>query len=350
MSIYASDSFADHEQVVMFKHVPSGLRAIVAIHSTALGPALGGCRMWPYENEDSAIEDVLRLSKGMSYKNALAGIPFGGGKSVIIGDSRSDKSEALLAAFAARLNWLGGRYITAEDMGISEKDMDFMAALTPHVAGLSQASGNPSPKTAQGVFLGLKAAVAFRLGVHDLSGISVAVQGLGSVGFELCRLLRNEGAVVHATDISFARVQQAVTALGVIAVAPEDILGAEIDVFAPCAMGAIINDQSIGRLRAKVIAGAANNQLLADRHGRVLQGLNILYAPDYVINAGGVINIAAEVLCQTQTDYAQTKIAQIPATLTAIFAEAQKTAQATSQVANDMAEKILNAQRVPEAA
>ncbi len=353
MGIYTSDSFADHEQVVIVRDVPSGLRAIIAIHSTALGPALGGCRMWPYLSEQAAVEDVLRLSKGMSYKNALARIPFGGGKSVIIGDSRVDKSDDLLRAFAKQLNYLGGRYITAEDMGISEQDADLMASISPYVAGLSDikkgGSGNPSPKTALGTYLGLKKAVAVRLNTESLRNLSIAVQGLGAVGTELCRLLLADGAIVHATDIDTKRVEAAVSTLGVIGVAPNEIYSTPAIVFAPCAMGGVINDETLSELKVKVVAGAANNQLLAPAHGQGLFDRQILYAPDYVINAGGVINIAGEIL-KEKADYAIKKIEQIPATLGEIFAESQRRGVATHRVADDMAERMIAAQRVSKAA
>ncbi len=354
MGIFTSDSFDAHEQVVVVSHAPSGLRAIVAVHSTAMGPALGGCRMWPYLSEQAAIEDVLRLSKGMSYKNALAGIPFGGGKAVIIGDSKTQKSEALLQAFAERINWLGGRYITAEDMGITEQDADFMATISSHVGGLSAkqkgGSGNPSPKTAYGTYLAIKKAVAVRLNTESLKNLPIAVQGLGAVGMELCRLLRADDALVYATDVNAKAIGEAVAMLGVIAVPTQEIIALPVAVFAPCAMGGIINDETVGAIEAKVVAGAANNQLQKDIHGQALFDRQILYAPDYVVNAGGVINIAGEILKETQSDYALKKIERIPSTLSDIFAESLKSGTGTNFVANAMAERLIDGHRVPEAA
>src|SRR5580700_7506980 len=263
MEIFDMPEFDGHEHVVFGHDAATSLRAIIAVHSTVLGPAAGGCRMWPYETTAQAVADVLRLSRGMSYKNALAGLPFGGGKAVIIGESRKAKTPELFEAFGRFVDSLGGRYVTAEDVGTTTADMANVAHATRHVAGLGAApgaaGGDPGPKTARGVFLGLRAAVKFRLGRGDLEGLKVAVQGVGGVGYHLCALL-----------------------------------AAEADVLSPCALGGVLNTQSIPQLRARIVAGAANNQLAHGQDGVALQNAGILYAPDYVINAGGIISVARE--------------------------------------------------------
>jgi leucine dehydrogenase len=301
MSVFTHPEFDDHEQVVFCRDPASGLQCIIAIHDTRLGPALGGCRMWPYESDDEALTDVLRLSRGMSYKSALAGLDLGGGKSVIIGDPRRDKSELLWRAFGRFLERLGGHYIVAEDSGTSVADLKLVALETRHVAGIADKpagngmrSGDPSPATALGVFIGLRATVEYRLGRSDLAGLRVAIQGLGSVGYRLARLLHEAGAALWVTDLYPDRIERAVAELGATAVGAETIWELEVDVFAPCALGAVINDATLPRLHARVIAGAANNQLAETRHGEALMERGILYAPDYVINAGGVIDIALE--------------------------------------------------------
>lgn len=345
MTIFSSPSFAAHEQVTTFFDSSCGLKAIVAQHNTVLGPALGGCRMWKYENEQNAIEDVLRLSKGMSYKNALAGIPFGGGKAVIIADSRTEKNEMMIKSFAKCLNALGGRYITAEDVGISEHDADLMATITPYVTGLSKKSGNPSPKTAFGTYLGIGVAVKERLGVDGLDGIRIAVQGLGAVGFELCRLLKQAGAKLYATDINIGNLKSAENRLGIEIIEPNKIFDIEVDVFSPCALGGIINENTIPRLKAKVVAGAANNQLENDNCGQILHHAKIMYAPDYVINAGGVINVASEVLRNENSDYTTRKINRIPITLRSIFSMSAKKNIGTNIIADQLAQDLINAQK-----
>lgn len=286
-----------HEQVVLCHDKTSGLRAVIAIHDTTLGPALGGCRMWPYASEDEAIIDALRLSRGMTYKSAAAGLDLGGGKSVIMADPRKDKTEELLRAFGRCVESLGGRYITAEDVGTSVADMEVIARETKYITGLSDSSGSsgdPSPVTAFGVWQGMKAAAKEAFGTDSLTGRTVAIQGLGHVGYYLAKHLAEEGAKLIVTDIFPEPVQRAVEEFGATPVAPDAIYGVEADIFAPCALGAIINDDTIPQLKVKVIAGAANNQLAEERHGAMLHELGILYAPDYVINAGGVINVADE--------------------------------------------------------
>lgn len=287
----------DYEQLVFCQDKQSGLKAIIAIHDTTLGPALGGTRMWTYASEEDAIEDALRLAKGMTYKNAAAGLNLGGGKTVIIGDPRKDKSEELFRAFGRYVQGLNGRYITAEDVGTTVADMDLIHEETDFVTGISPAfgsSGNPSPVTAYGVYKGMKAAAKAAFGTDSLEGKTVAVQGVGNVAYSLCRHLHEEGAKLIVTDINKAAVDRVVEEFGASAVNPNEIYGVECDIFAPCALGAVINDETIPQLKAKVIAGSANNQLRDTTHGDIIHEMGIVYAPDYVINAGGVINVADE--------------------------------------------------------
>lgn len=283
-----------HELVAYFYDKPTGLKAIIAVHSTKLGPGLGGCRVWPYENEASALEDVLRLSKGMTYKNAAMGLPLGGAKAVIIADPRKDKTPELFEAFGRAVKSLGGKYITAEDVGTDPEDLVAVRRVTEHVVGLPDTSGDPSPVTAYGVFNGMKACLEYAFGTDDFNGRTVAVQGLGAVGMHLCQHLHEAGARLIVTDISQERIDEAKTKFGAEAVAPDDIYDVECDIFAPCALGAILNDETIPRLKAKIVAGSANNQLAEPRHGDALKDREILYAPDFIINGGGVINVFHE--------------------------------------------------------
>ena len=285
---------AGHEQVTFFYDEKTGLKAIVAIHSTALGPALGGCRVWPYESEAAALNDVLRLSRAMTYKNSAMGLPLGGGKAVNIADSRADKTPELFEAFGRAVERLGGRYITAEDVGTEPDDMVAVRRHTRHVAGLPDTSGDPSPATAFGVYNGIRAALKHAFGDDDLRGRRVAVQGLGAVGMHLCRYLHEDGAELIVTDIAQKRIDQAVSEMNARAVGSDEIYDVECDVFAPCALGAVVNDATLPRFKAKVIAGSANNQLAEARHGDALKQRGILYAPDFIINGGGVINVADE--------------------------------------------------------
>lgn len=287
----------DHEQVVFCHDKSVGLKAIIAIHNTALGPALGGTRMWNYKSEDDALVDVLRLSKGMTYKAAAAGLNLGGGKAVIIGDSKTQKTEGLFRAFGQFVNSLNGRYITAEDVGTSVNDMEYIFMETPWVTGIPKdfgGSGDPSPYTAHGVLMGLKAGAKWKLGTDDLRGVRVAVQGLGNVGTHLVKYLVQEGAKVIVSDIDAAKIKSHVDQFKVESTTPEAIVSTECDIFAPCALGAVVNDQSISQLKCKVIAGGANNVLAEQRHGDHLKELGILYVPDYVINAGGLMNVFVE--------------------------------------------------------
>ncbi|MFB9761922.1 branched-chain amino acid dehydrogenase [Ectobacillus funiculus] len=297
MEIFQYMEKYDYEQLLFCQDRVSGLKAIICIHDTTLGPALGGTRMWTYESEDEAIEDALRLAKGMTYKNAAAGLSLGGGKAVIIGDPRRDKSEAMFRAFGRFIQGLNGRYITAEDVGTTVADMDIIHEETDYVTGISPSfgsSGNPSPVTAFGVYRGMKAAAKEAFGTDSLSGKTIAVQGVGNVAYNLCKYLYEEGAMLIVTDIHKESVQRAVDEFRARAVDPQDIYGVQCDIYAPCALGATVNDQTIPLMKAKVIAGAANNQLKEARHGDTLHERGIIYAPDYVINAGGVINVADE--------------------------------------------------------
>ncbi|MHB1685188.1 MAG: Leu/Phe/Val dehydrogenase [Bacilli bacterium] len=330
----------DYEQVVFCQDHTSGLKAIIAIHDTTLGPALGGCRMWTYASEEAAITDALRLSRGMTYKAAAAGLNLGGGKTVVIGNPKTDKSEALFRALGRYIEGLHGRYITAEDVGTSVSDMDLIHQETRYVTGVSQAygsSGDPSPVTALGVFRGLQASVREVYGSDDLGGKTVAVQGLGHVGYDLCRQLHEVGAKLIVTDISDTMVKRAVEEFGAMAVAPQDIVASECDVFAPCALGAVISDDTIPLLRCKVVAGSANNQLAEERHGDLLHEMGILYAPDYVINSGGLINVADE-LEGYNADRAQKKVEGIYDIMRKIFAMSRELHIPTYQAADRMAE------------
>ena len=283
-----------HELVAFFYDEPTGLKAIIAIHSTKLGPAVGGCRVWPYENEAAALNDVLRLSKGMTYKNAAMDLPLGGGKAVIIADPRRDKTPALFEAFGRAVDSLGGKYITAEDVGTDPEDLVAARRMTEHVAGLPDTSGDPSPVTAFGIFNGMKACLTHVFESDDFVGRTVAVQGLGAVGMHLCRHLHEAGARLVVTDISEDLIQRAVSEFGAEVVTPDDIYDVKCDIFSPCALGAVLNDDTVPRLRAKIVAGSANNQLAEPRHADALRERNILYAPDFIINGGGVINVASE--------------------------------------------------------
>jgi leucine dehydrogenase len=287
-----------HEEVVFFQDRSCGLKAIIAIHDTTLGPALGGTRMWNYTNEEEALIDVLRLSRGMTYKASVSGLNLGGGKAVILGDPKKDKSEALFRAFGRVVESLNGRYITAEDVNISVEDIDHIFTETNYVTGVALhhgGSGNPAPYTALGVFRGIEASCQKVYGDRSVKGKTVAVQGVGSVGFELAKLLHEAGASIVFTDISDKGVERMKSALPQAKfVSGHEIFSSNVDVYSPCALGASINDETIGMLKCKIVAGAANNQLKEDRHGLALKERGILYAPDYLINAGGLMNVSIE--------------------------------------------------------
>ncbi|MDC7824573.1 Glu/Leu/Phe/Val dehydrogenase dimerization domain-containing protein [Pseudomonas sp. BLCC-B13] len=348
MPVFTHIDFDHHEQVV-FGHDPaSGLKAIIAVHDTTLGPALGGCRMWSYASDEEALRDVLRLSRGMTYKSALARLPLGGGKAVIIGDPRSGKSEALFQAMGDFVDRLGGRYITAADSGTGVAEMQIMAQRTRHVAGAGQREafdggsrdGNPSPSTAYGVFVGIRAAVRHRLGRDDLKGLKVAIQGVGEVGFSLAKHLKDAGAELWVTDIFEANQRRAVEQLGARAVGQHEIFGLDVDVFAPCALGAIVNPQTLEALRAPIIAGAANNQLASPELAEQLQRRGVLYAPDYAINAGGIIDVCYE-RTGGSTAALKAHIEGIETTLAEIFQRAEAEGATTTAIADRMARERL---------
>lgn len=338
MAIFTHPEFDKHQRVVFCNDEASGLKAIIAIHNTNLGPALGGCRIWKYERDDDAVTDVLRLSKGMTYKAAMAGLGLGGGKSVILADAKTEKTKGKLLAFGRFIDQLNGRYITAEDVGTTVEDMDTIRTVTLHVSGVTGGAGNPSPSTAHGVFIGLEAAVRHQLGKDGADGLTVAVQGLGNVGYGLCRYLHGAGTKLIVTDVNKAAVDSAVEEFGATAVDIDAIFSVDADVFAPCALGAALNDETIPQLKAKVVAGAANNQLAEERHGQALRDRGILYAPDYVINAGGLIDVARFKI-NLDIEQARTKLRQIDDTLTEIFERADKEGLPTSEVADRIAEE-----------
>jgi leucine dehydrogenase len=330
----------DHEQVLIGRDAASEYHGIIAVHSTALGPAVGGTRFWNYANEDEALTDVLRLSQGMTYKTALAGLPLGGGKSIIIGNSASANREALLRAHGRFVDTLHGRYITAEDVGTSPADMEIMRLETNHVTGLVGRSGDPSPFTARGVFRAIQASSKFLRDTDDLSGLTVAMQGCGNVGYNLAKRLHEAGAKLIVTDVNPASVARLIAAFAAETVQPREIFSVPADIFAPCALGGVINDETIPQLQVQIVAGAANNQLLEERHGTMLREQNILYAPDYVANAGGVLNGCIEVL-GWKADRALRKVDEIYDTTLRIFQSAQAEGIATSQAADRLAEHRL---------
>lgn len=341
MSVFEARDFDHHEAVAFFDHKESGLKAIIAVHSTALGPACGGTRMYPYAGSDAALTDALRLSRGMSYKSAMADLPLGGGKAVILGDPATDKSEARFLAFGEAINTLGGRYITAMDVGVGPKDMPIIARATQHIAGYDQpgkTGGDSGPMTTLGVFVGLKAAVKHRLGLDSTKGLTIAIQGLGKVGMGLAESLHKEGAKLLVADVNAEAVKHAVGRFGATAMDSRAIVTAECDVFSPNALGAILNDVTVPKLKARVVAGAANNQLDRDEHGDMLKAAGVLYAPDYVINAGGIIRVAGQIFDWSDGEIEKRTLA-IAATLTAIFRRAELEGRTTNLVADRMAEE-----------
>lgn len=297
--VFGQLSFDNHEQIVFCNDKDTGLKAIIGIHNSVLGPALGGTRMWKYNNEWEALNDVLRLSRGMTYKSAITGLNLGGGKAVIIGDAKTEKTPEMMRKFGEFVNSLSGRYITAEDVGMVTADMDTVRDVTPYVTGISESrggSGNPSPVTAYGVYMGMKAAAKYQFGSDKLDGKKVLVQGIGHVGETLVDYLTKEGALVQITDINEARMNEVSAKYGASIYSGSDLYTADVDIYAPCALGATINDDTVYKINAKVIAGAANNQLANENvHGPILQERGIVYAPDFLINAGGIINVYAEI-------------------------------------------------------
>jgi leucine dehydrogenase len=341
MNIFENKSFDNHEQVVFCQDKNTGLKAIIGIHNTKLGPALGGTRFYPYSKEEDALTDVLRLSKGMTYKAAISGLDLGGGKAVIIGDPQKIGSEAFFRAFGRFVNSLNGRYITAEDVGTTVRDMDWIRRETSHVTGVSShigGSGDPSPFTAHGIFVGIKAGLKKQKGNDSVSGVKVAVQGVGHVGYYLCKELHEQGAKLYVSDINEEAIKRVVNEFKAEVIKGDSIYSADVDVYAPCALGATINDNTIPMFKCSVISGAANNQLLETKHGDMLQKAGILYAPDYVVNAGGLLNVNAEIH-GGGTKLVLAQIENIYHTLLHIFDIANKESVSTAVAANHFAEK-----------
>lgn len=335
--MFDKPAFAGHESVHHFFDAKTGLRAIIAIHSTALGPAAGGCRMWNYATSDDAFVDALRLSEGMSYKNAMADLPLGGGKAVIWGNSKTDKTPELFRALGRAIATLNGRYWSAEDVGVSVHDMAHAAEETKYVAGLPGKSGDPSPVTARGVFLGIKATALRAFGTDDLNGRHVAVQGVGHVGAYVCEHLAKAGAKLTITDVNQEALDTVSKETGASVVAPNEIYDVAADIFSPNALGAIINPETLPRLKAKVIAGGANNQLSTPDMGEKVKERGILYAPDYVINGGGIINVAAEISGVYDPAWVDGKVTRLVATLGEVLDQAQREGRATNRVADAIA-------------
>ncbi len=337
--------FDEHEGLHLFTDPASGLSAVIAIHSTTLGPAGGGCRFWHYADSSDAITDALRLSRGMSFKNAMAGLPMGGGKGVVLADAKRTKTPELLKAFGRAIDSLGGRYVTAEDVGMSDADMVTISSETKHVTGLPVASGraggNPGPSTALGVYLGVKAAAKRGLGADSMAGVHVAIQGVGSVGGGLAELLARDGAKLTLADVDADKAAAMAKALGADLARTEEILAIEADIVSPNALGAILTEQSIAALQAKVIAGGANNQLATREDGARVHARGILYAPDYVINAGGIINVCLEYLGQGDRSEVEARIHKIPDRLIEVWDESDRSGQPSSDVADMIARRLI---------
>jgi leucine dehydrogenase len=337
--------FDAHEEIHFITNDECGLRAIIAVHSTHLGPAAGGCRVWHYADEGEALTDALRLSRGMSYKNAMAGLPLGGGKAVILAGKDRHKTPEMLHAFGKAVEHLGGRYVTAEDVGMSVTDMIEVRRTTKFVAGLPNSTGDvggdPGPHTSLGVFLGLKAAVKRGLGKETLDGLHIAMQGAGSVASGVALHACTEGARISIADVDQAKAQKLADAVDGTVVAPEDILTLEADVLSPNALGAILSEQSIAALRVPVVAGGANNQLATPEDGQRLHQRGILYAPDYVINAGGIINVCTEYLADGDANLVRERIEGIPVRLEQIWSESEQTGRDPASVADAMAQRLI---------
>ena len=337
--------FDEHEGVHLFTDRATGLRAIIAIHSTTLGPAGGGVRFWHYAHADHALTDALRLSRGMSFKNAMAGLPMGGGKAVVLADAARTKTPELLKAFGRAIDSLGGRYVTAEDVGMSDTDMVTISSETRFVTGLpvasGQAGGNPGPSTALGVYLGVKAAAQRGLGTDRMKDVHVAIQGVGSVGGGLARLLASDGARLTLADVDAGRAEALAAELGAKTASSDEILGTEADIVSPNALGAILTEQSIAALRTKVIAGGANNQLATREDGWRLHARGITYAPDYVINAGGIINVCLEYMGQGDRAEVEARIHKIPERLNEVWDESERSGEPASAVADMIARRLI---------
>jgi len=349
-AFWTQADYDDHELVEVVHDQASGLTAIIALHSTHLGPGAGGTRFWHYADPADAMRDALRLSRGMSYKNAMAGLPMGGGKAVVLASKDRRKTPEMLAAFGDAVEALGGRYVTAEDVGISEADMVEVSRHTKFVSGLpvgeGQAGGDPGPFTAMGIYHGVKAAVQHKLGKSSLQGVQVALQGTGSVGGGVARLLAKDGARLVVADVDEARAQALANEVDGEAVSPEQIMSVACDVFSPNALGAILDEEGVARLDCAIVAGGANNQLARPEHGQALAERGILYAPDYVINAGGIINVSLEYLCRQHRqpcdiNEVRKRIAQIPDRLRTIWEESDRTGVSSDKVADRMAQKLI---------
>ncbi len=334
---------AGWRRVVQFADRETGLNAIIAVHDATLGPACGGCRIRPYETFDAALDDVKRLSRGMTFKNSLGGIPFGGGKAVIIADPKREKTPEMMRAFGRAVESLGGLYYTAEDSGVTERDMEIVRSVTKYVAGIAQkgVGGNPSPYTARGVWRGVEAAVKAKLGRASLKDVRVAILGVGAVGMSLAELLHEAGARLVVADVNEAAVREAVKRFDAIAVSPDDCIAADVDVFSPCALGGAINKDTIGRLKAKIIAGAANNQLATPDMDKALFDRGVLYAPDYVINAAGVISVGLEILGTWSEAELTRRIDAIGPRLAAIFERSARDRRPTGEIADEMALEVI---------
>jgi leucine dehydrogenase len=332
--------FDHHESVHLFDDIKTGLRAIIAIHSTHLGPAAGGTRFWHYSDKAAAVTDALRLSRGMSYKNAMAGLPAGGGKAVLLADATRTKTQEMLETFARAVDSLGGRYITAQDVGMSEADMVALSAVTPHVAGLPGQGGDPGPYTARGVYLGVKAAAKRALGTDNMAGVHVAIQGIGSVGGGTARYLAADGAILTIADVDSARANALAAEIGAATVPVDQIMTVKADIFSPNALGAILTEASVAALRVKAVAGGANNQLATGTEGRLLADRGIVYAPDYVINAGGIINVLRHI-DGAGDDEINARIDAIPQRLNAVWDESAANGLTPAEVADQMAKRLI---------
>jgi len=344
MEIFEAMGKYEHEQLVFWNDPKLGYKGIIAIHDTTLGPALGGTRFWNYASDEEAIVDALRLARGMTYKAAVAGLNLGGGKSVIIGDNKTPYREMIFRSHGRAVESLSGRYITAEDVGTSPDDMEYVLMETDSVVGIYGRSGDPSPVTAYGVYMGIKAAAQARYGSDSLSGKHVAVQGLGHVGYYLCKDLHAEGARLTVTDIDGERMQRCVDEFHADVVDPDHIYGVDADIFAPCALGAVINDDTLKVLNVDIIGGAANNQLARSHHGQAVADAGILYAPDYVLNAGGLINVYGE-LKEWSLDRSKRQAGEIYTTLLQIFERAEEDGVPTSEAADRVAETRIERSR-----
>ncbi len=339
-AFWTEADFDDHEFVHVVRDHASGLTAIIAVHSTHLGPGAGGTRFWHYPDPKDGLRDALRLSRGMSYKNAMAGLPAGGGKAVLLADEARTKTPEMLTAFARAVEGLAGRYITAQDVGMSQDDMVALSQHTDHVAGLPGQGGDPGPYTARGVFLGVKAAAKRALGASDMKGIRVAIQGLGSVGGGVARYLAAEGAELVLADINMDRAKALAEELGGTVSSTDAILGEDADIVSPNALGAVLTERSIEGLKAKVVAGGANNQLATGSEGKMLQDRGILYAPDYVINAGGIINVLRHIDSADDAEI-NARIDHIPARLDQVWDQSEASGQSPDLVADRMAQELI---------